>query len=400
MSKIVIAGTYDSKAGPLTALREALREHGEEPVMIDVSVYPKKNDWDFPAIEVAGRVGVESADLADRGRAEATSVMSDGASIVLSELVAKGQVGALVCMGGTGASSTFTRLAPLLPLGIPKILMSTAVANDTRPLVGSNDVVLIYPITDVEGDNAILRQMIIRAAKTAVALKSNVPLAVSRSSERAIALSMYGVTTPCVSRVSNLFAEAQFSPYVFHANGTGGRTIETFARQGLVEGVADITISELTDELFGGMFGAGEDRLTSAARAGLPQVLAPGAIDMICYGRRPTVPETLGNREILAHNDLVTLVRTTADECHELGQVAAKRIGDPVAPTAILIPLGGVSMLDKPDAPFWDPDAVRAFRDGVLEQKSSALEVIESEDNINDPPFGDLLFNTLREAMN
>ncbi|MCR9136569.1 MAG: Tm-1-like ATP-binding domain-containing protein [Alphaproteobacteria bacterium] len=399
MSKIVIAGTFDSKAGPLNALRKAIRDLGEEPVMIDISVYPKDNDWDFPASAVADRIDVDIRTLADRGRAEATSIMADAASVILSELGAEGQVGALVCMGGTGASSSFTRLAPLLPLGIPKILMSTAVATDTRPLVGSNDVVLIYPITDVEGDNAILRQMILRAAKTAVALKSNVPLAVSNSSERAVALSMYGVTTPCVSRVSDLFAQASFEPYVFHANGTGGRTLETFAQQGLVEGVADITISELTDELFGGMFGAGSDRLTNVAKAGLPQVLAPGAIDMICYGRRRTVPETLDNREILAHNDLVTLVRTTADECHELGQVAAKRIGNPSASTAIVVPLGGVSMLDKPDAPFWDPDAVRAFRDGVLEAKAASVEVIESDDNINDPAFADLLFNTLRDAM-
>lgn len=399
MSKIVIAGTYDSKAGPLNALRAAIRDLGEEPVMIDISVYPKDNDWEYPASVVAQRSNVDLATLADRGRAEAISIMADAAAVILSDLADKGQVGALVCMGGTGASSSFTRLAPRLALGIPKILMSTAVATDTRPLVGSNDVILIYPITDVEGDNAILRQMILRAAKTAVSLKSNVPLAVSQSSERAVALSMYGVTTPCVSRVSDLFAQAEFEPYVFHANGTGGRTLETFAQQGLVEGVADITISELTDELFGGMFGAGSDRLTNVAKAGLPQVLAPGAIDMICYGRRPTVPETLDNREILAHNDLVTLVRTTADECHELGQVVARRIGTPAASTAIVVPLGGVSMLDKPDAPFWDPDAVRAFRDGVLEVKAASVEVIESDDNINDPAFADLVFNTLRDAM-
>ena len=399
MSRIVVAGSFDSKSEPLNLLVAKLRFLGEDPLVIDVSVYPEQHRCDFSSWDVAARGGMRAEDVASLGRSEAVGVMSAGAAEILTELVAKGLAGALVCMGGSNAATVFSHLAPVLPLGIPKILLATVVAGDTRPFMGATDAVLIYPIVDVEGSNAILSSMIERTAKTAVALKSDAPLGRDRDGRTSVAMTMFGVTTPCVSDVRAKLAELDVEAFVFHAIGTGGRTVELFARQGLVDGVVDATITELADELYGGIFPAGDDRLTNAARCGLPQVIAPGAIDMINFGARETVPSRFDGRTIVAHNDLVTLVRTTPQECYEIGRTTALRLGAPTAPTAIVIPLGGVSMLDSPGQAFYDPSAVLAFRDGVTSEAGPTIEVIETNHNINDPEFSELLFTKMRSFL-
>ena len=394
MPSIVVAGSYDTKAVPLQCLADELCELGEQPITIDTSVFPGDFGCTFSSKDVALRAGARIESLSELGRAEAVSTMARGAGEILCELQAAGSVGALVCMGGSNASSVFSQIAHILPLGIPKILMATSVAGDTRPIMGANDVVLLYPITDVEGENAILRRMIQRLAKTAAALKTSESLSSVARKARSAALTMYGVTTPCVNQVSELLSTLGIQPYVFHANGTGGRTVELFARQGLVDVVVDITIAELANELHGGGFPAGSDRLTNASRCGIPQVVAPGAIDMLAFGHKSTVPDRFRDRQILAHNELITLVRTTADECRAVGETLAKRLGEPAAPTTVVVPLGGVSMLDAPGEAFWNPEAVAAFRDGVNAFKSGSVEVVESKSNINDPEFASLLAST------
>ncbi|MCY4460707.1 MAG: Tm-1-like ATP-binding domain-containing protein [Albidovulum sp.] len=394
MSRIVIAGTYDTKATSLARLSEELGRLGEKPITIDTSVFPGDYGCTFSSKEVALRAGERINGLSDRGRAEAVAVMARGAGLILGELLASGRVGALVCMGGSNASTVFSRIAPVLPLGIPKILMATAVAGDTRPIIGANDAVMLYPITDVEGSNSILQRMIERLARTASALKTSETLSEAKRTGRTAALTMYGVTTPCVNQVGDLLSKRGFEPFVFHANGTGGRTVELFARQGVVDLVVDVTIAELANELHGGGFPAGSDRLTNASRCGIPQVVAPGAIDMLAFGPRNTVPDRFKDRQILSHNELVTLVRTTVEECRAVGETLAERLGEPLAPTAVAVPMGGVSMLDKPGEAFWDPEAVKAFRDGVEAKRSESVQVVESESNINDPEFAELLDST------
>ena len=399
MSRIVVAGSFDSKAVPLGLLIEKLRAAGEAPIVIDTSVYAGDHGCEFSADDVAARAGANAADVASLGRAEAVGTMARGAAAILADLAARGEAGGLVCMGGSNAGTVFSRLAPVLPMGIPKILLATIAAGDTRPYIGVCDAVLLYPVVDVDGDNAILRRMIDRAARTAIALKTDQTLASERHGGKAVALSMYGVTTPCVQRISDALGAAGIERYVFHANGTGGRTVELFARDRLVDGVAEVTISELADELFGGALPAGPDRLTNAARAGVPQVIAPGAIDMINFGPRETVPARFSDRQLLAHNDLVTLVRTTPEECFDIGRLTAERLGEPKAPAAVAIPLGGVSMLDRPGQPFWDPKAVRAFEEGLCADLDPSVEVIRRKENINDPAFADLLFGKLHEFV-
>ena len=284
MSRVVIAGAFDTKAEPLEFLASTLRALGAVPVMIDTGVFGGDHGCDHPAEEVAEAAGYSLADLPPMGRAGGVSVMTRGASRILTRLLEEGEVGALVCMGGSNAAAVFTRLAPLLPIGIPKILMATSVAGETRALVGGSDVTMLYPILDIEGDNSILRGMINRLAQVAVALLRSGRLQQGSGPENSVGLTMYGVTNTCVTHCRNLLVAQGKEPLVFHANETGGRSFESFITQGLVSSAIAVTISEMTDELFGGLWPAGSDRLTAASQSGVPQAIAPGAVDMICLG--------------------------------------------------------------------------------------------------------------------
>ncbi len=387
MARIVVAGAFDTKAEPLRRLADALTVLGEPPITIDTGVFGGDYGCDHPATAVAEASGHVLEELPPLGRAAAVTAMASGAAEILGGLVAGGEVGALVCMGGSNAATVFTKLAPVLPIGIPKILMATVVAGETRPLVDASDVILLYPIVDIEGDNSLLRGMITRLAQVAVGALRSGPLQRPDDAERSVALSMYGVTTPCVARCRTLLAAEGFESFVFHGNGTGGRSLESFVAQALVSLVIDITISELADDLFGGLWSAGPERLRTASRRGVPQVIAPGAIDMINFGPRSTVPERFQNRILHQHNELTTLVRTTPEENRILGACVAERLGQPTAPPTVMVPLRGFSALDIEGGPFFDPEAVTAFSEGLRSQLSVGVAVIECDLHINDPDF-------------
>ena len=395
MSRIVIVGTHDSKSEPLGLLVRLLKARGELPLVIDTSVYPNEAEVDYPAALVAQREGHDHGDVAALGRAEAVNLMSAGAAGILADLVGRGDVGAVVCMGGSNAATLFTKLVAAVPLGIPKIIMGTTLAGDVRPIVGASDVVMIYSVVDVEGSNFILDSMIERLADTAVALKSNSPFVQQDGARKTVAMSMYGVTTPCVQAVAKHVKQAGMEPMVFHANGTGGDTIEKFAAQKLVDGVVDATIAELCNEVLGGGFAAGDTRFAGAAQNGIPQVIAPGALDMIAFGARNTVPPHFEDHNIIAHNALVTLVRTTPDECFQIGELLGTRLEQPTAPTTVCMPMGGTSMLDASGEAFEDPEAVRAFASGFRQTADPAIRIVEADTNINDPDFAALLFAEL-----
>lgn len=395
MSRIVVAGAFDTKAEPLGLLVETLTELGSPPITIDTGVFGGDHGCHHPAGAVAEAAGYALGQLPSLGRAEALSAMARGASVVLGELVGDGQVGALVCLGGSNASVLFTHLAPVVPLGVPKVLMATSVAGETRPLVDGRDVTMIYPIVDIEGDNSILRAMIGRLARVTVALLGSGPLRDPAGADRSVGMTMYGLTNPCVTNCRSLLSTAGVESVVFHANGTGGRSFESFISQRLVTSVIDITISEIADELFGGLWPAGPGRLRTAARVGVPQVVAPGAIDMICLGPLATLPEEFRNRTFQVHNELVTLVRTTPEENHRMGRTVAERLGTPAAKTAVLVPTKGVSGLDVEGGPFHDPEAVEAFVDGVQTRLSPSVSVVKVDHHINDREFAEALVEAL-----
>ena len=393
MGRVVIAGAFDTKSEPLDLLARMLKSLGASPITIDTGVFGGDLGCDFPAETVAEAAGYSLEALPPLGRARAVSIMTEGASRILDRLARKGDVGVLVCMGGSNAAAAFSRLVPVLPIGIPKVLMATSVAGQTRPLVGGNDVTMLYPVVDIEGDNSILRGMVARLARVAVALLEAGPLQQGRDPENSVALTMYGVTNTCVTRCRSLLASRGRESLVFHANGTGGRSFESFISQGLVSSVIDVTISEIADELFGGLWPAGSDRLTAASRSDVPQVVAPGAIDMICLGPLASLPAAFRGRTVQAHNDLVTLVRTTPEENYRLGRTVAERLGSPAAPAAVLVPMKGVSELDIEGGPFHDPDSVDAFAEGVEKglPPDSPVTLARLDHHINSPGFAEAL---------
>ncbi|MCY4371513.1 MAG: Tm-1-like ATP-binding domain-containing protein [bacterium] len=397
MGRIVITGTFDTKAEPLRLLARMLESLGSPPITIDTGVFGGDHGCDYPAESVAEAAGHSLEELPPLGRSGAVSLMTRGASRILDRLEQQGEVGALVCMGGSNAAAVFARLVPVLPIGIPKILMATSVAGETRTLVGGSDVTMLYPILDIEGDNSILRNMMARLARVAVALLESGPLQQRRNPENSVGLTMYGVTNTCVSHCRRLLSSYGRESLVFHANGTGGRSFESFIRQGLVASAIDVTISEVTDELFGGLWPAGPDRLTAASNAGVPQVVAPGAIDMICLGPPASLPDEFRARTYQAHNDLVTLIRTTPEENYTLGQTVAERIGTPRAVASVLVPMHGVSELDIAGGPFHDPEAVEAFVDGVQSRLAieSPLSLTRLDYHINDLEFAEAMVATV-----
>jgi uncharacterized protein (UPF0261 family) len=398
LTKIVVVGTYDTKSKPLQTLERALVGAGETPVTIDTGVFRSDAKVTYPASAVAEAGGADHQSLGAKGRAKAVRVMAQGAATILNDLVSKGEVGALVLMGGSNASTVFTHLVTEVPLGIPKLLMATSVSGDVRALVDAADTILFYPVVDVDGDNSILRAMIKRLADTAIVVKSNGPMMLE-DRERRVALSMYGVTTPCVQLVERHLRILGVEPLVFHANGAGGTTIERFAKQWLIDAVADLTLAELGNEVVGGAYPAGPDRMTSARRTGLPQVIAPGAIDMIAFGPGHTLPSKFKNHLVHAHNDLVTLVRTTPEECHAIGKCLAERLGNPEAETVVCVPMGGTSMMDKPGEVFHDPEAVQAFHAGFVSAASPSIQIETTPKNINDPDFAARIFGHLARFL-
>lgn len=397
MPQIVVVGTYDSKAEPLQTLSRALTGLGADVVTIDVGVFPSGVATTVSAERVAEAAGHTHADVGDLDRANAIKVMAEGARARLAELVTGGDVSALVMMGGSNAAAIFADLVTAIPTGMPKVFMGTYVAGDTRTMINARDVVLLYPIVDVDGSNAILDAMIERLARTAFALASSAPIANADANARGrIAVSMYGVTTPCVQALRERINAGGDEALVFHANGTGGRSIEAFAAEGLVDAVADVTLAELCNEVLGGGFPAGPDRMTRAAQAGVPQIIVPGAADMIAFGPPETVPERFSGHRQHAHNALVTLVRTTPEDCRRIGEELARRLGKPKAPTTLCVPMGGLSMLDRQGGVFHDPDAVHAFVEGFKDNASDAVGIVTTEDNVNDPPFAERLYQELQ----
>lgn len=391
MSRIVVAGAFDSKTEPFRLLAERLRARGEEPITIDVGAFSgDEHGCDYPAPAVAEAAGRALAEVREAGRAAAVSAMAEGAARIFGRLVREGRAGALACMGGSGAAAVFTRLAPLAPVGVPKILMATTVAGDARPLAAAGDVILLHPIVDIEGGNYLLSAMIDRLAAVAIAALRSGGIG-ARSGQRTAGMTMYGVTNRCVAHCRRLAEERGWESLVFHANGTGGRSLETFIAGGLVGAALDVTTSELADELCGGWWPAGPDRLTAASRRGIPQAVAPGAVDMINFGPMRTVPARLRERTLHQHNEMVTLVRTTPEENYRVGAETARRLGDATAPTTILVPTGGFSDLDVAGGPFRDPEATAAYAEGARAEKSPSVSLREADCHINDPDFAQAL---------
>jgi uncharacterized protein (UPF0261 family) len=401
MPTVVLVGTLDTKGIEYGFMRDRLREAGVEVLLVDAGVMGEPLvEPDVSREEVAGAAGVDHAELAraaDRGAA--VDAMGRGAAAVLTRLHGEGRLDGAAAVGGSGNSSIAAQAMRDLPVGVPKLIVSTVASGDTRPYVGAVDVTMMYSVVDISGINQISAQILTNAAGAIAGMaKATVP---ERSGERPlIGATMFGVTTPCVTRARERLEELGYEVLVFHATGTGGQSFEALATGGYLVGALDVTTTELADDLVGGVLSAGPDRLEAVGRSGIPQVVSLGALDMVNFGPRDTVPSQFEGRNLYVHNPTITLMRTTVEENAELGRRIARKLNAADSPTVLFVPLKGVSAIDVDGQPFRDAEADEALfgalREGI---DASKVEVHEVDADVNDPAFADAMADRLHELV-
>jgi uncharacterized protein (UPF0261 family) len=394
MPTVLLIGTLDTKGDELAFVRERLRDAGVDVLVADAGTVgpPHGLEPDVTREELAAEVGADPASLTDRGAAVGT--MADAAAALARRLHAEGRVDGVLGAGGSGNTAIATAAMRALPVGVPKLMVSTMAAGDTRDYIGGSDVALMASVTDVAGLNSISARILANAAAAMAGMVTGAPVELG-AQRPLIGATMFGVTTPCVTRARGQLEARGYEVLVFHATGTGGKAMEALVDAGFLAGVLDATTTELCDDLVGGVLSAGPERLEAAGRAGLPQVVSLGALDMVNFGARDTVPPQFEQRNLYVHNPSVTLMRTTKDECAELGRRIARKLSDASGPVALFIPLGGVSLIDAPGQPFHDADADAALFAALREGAGLNVELVELDCNINDDAFADAMAEKL-----
>jgi uncharacterized protein (UPF0261 family) len=396
---VVLLGTLDTKGVEYAFLRDRVREHDVEVLVVDSGIYdPVGLEPDITRDEVARAGGADVGALAQAGdRGAAVSTMATGAEEVVTRLHDEGRLDGILALGGSGGSSIATQAMRALPIGVPKLMVSTVASGDTRPYVGAVDVTMMYSVVDISGVNRVSAQIMANAAGAIAGMaKATVP---PLESKPLVAATMFGVTTPCVTRARERLEELGYEVLVFHATGAGGQSLEALVRDGFLAGVLDATTTELADELVGGVLSAGPDRLEAAGAAGVPQVVSLGALDMVNFGPRESVPPQFEGRNLYVHNPTVTLMRTTADECAELGRQIGRKLSAAKGPTALFVPLKGVSMIDVAGQPFHDEAADEALFAALRVSLDSSVETHEVDTDINDPEFADAMADRLHAMI-
>ncbi|MEO7913198.1 MAG: Tm-1-like ATP-binding domain-containing protein [Roseiflexaceae bacterium] len=398
-TRIAIIGALDTKGVEFAFLRDQIQRQGVETLVVNIGVIGEPGFApDIGATEVARAAGVELAQLReehDRGQAMAT--MARGAAEIARRLHAEGRIDGVIGMGGSGGASVITAAMRALPVAVPKLLVFTLAAGDMKPYIGSRNITIMPSIVDVAGLNRVSRQIFSHAAGAIVGMAR---VAVPDAEDRPIlAASMFGNTTTCVDRARAALELAGYEVLVFHATGIGGQTMEALIKDGFVNGVLDVTTTEWADEIAGGMLSAGPTRLDAAAQAGIPQVVAPGCLDMANFGPRASMPAQYQDRQLYEWNPTVTLMRTTADENARIGRIFAEKLNVARGPAKVLIPLRGFSMLDSPGERFWNPAADAAFVAALRADLRPEIAVEEIDANINDPQFADRAAALLLEML-
>lgn len=399
MKTIAIIGTFDTKGTEFEFIKKLVREQGLDTLCIHAGAFEPLFAPDVSNAEVAASVGVSMEEISSkRDRAFATDVMSRGAEKLIPELYAQGRFDGIISVGGSGGTSMATPAMRALPIGVPKVMVSTMASGNVSQYVGTSDVVMFPSVVDAEGLNAISMEIFSNAVNAVVGMvKNKKPLA--HENKPIIAATMFGVTTPCIKTAKAYLEEQGYEVLVFHATGTGGRTMETLINAGFIKGVLDITTTEWCDELFGGVLNAGSHRLEAAGACGVPQVVSVGALDMVNFGPLDTVPEQYRGRNLYKHNPTVTLMRTTKEENIRLGEVIAEKLNAAKSPTALMLPLRGVSAIDGEGQPFSDPEADKALFDTLRANIGSNVELIELDSNVNDDAFALAAAKKLLELM-
>jgi uncharacterized protein (UPF0261 family) len=387
MSNIAVLGALDTKGAELAFLRDQIAMRGHRPLVVDVGVMGQPAFVpDITRTEVAAAGGCDLAALAadgDRGRA--VTAMADAAREIIARLFSQGRIDAVIAMGGGAGTTIGTAAMRALPLGIPKVMVSTLASGDVRGFVGVKDIVMIPAIVDISGLNRISRGVFTRAAAAVCGMaEARVPDA---DDAPLITASMFGNTTKCVEAARAIVEAEGFEVLVFHAVGAGGQTMESLIEAGHIAGVLDVTTTEWADELAGGVMSAGPTRLEAAARTGTPAVIAPGCLDIINFWEPHTLPEKFRGRRIYQHNPKQTLIRTDPEENAELGRIIASKLNLSTGPAAVYFPLQGISVISAPGGPYWWPEADAALLESLQQHLRKDIPVHVMDMNINDPRF-------------
>ena len=400
---VVLAGALDTKAAEFAWVKSLIEAQGLGTLVIDVGVLGEPGFApDVSRATVASAAGGDLESLRQgRRRGEALDVMGRGLAIIARRLYDEGALDGILGMGGSGGTTVAAAGMRALPLGLPKLMVSTVASGDVRAFVGHADIVMMPSIVDVAGVNRISAKIYANAAAAIAGMVrgETPPIAEERP---LIAASMFGNTTPCVDHARSLIEKHDFEVLVFHATGIGGQTMESLIREGYIAGCLDITTTELADEVCGGGASAGPERCLAASRAGIPAVLVPGCVDMANFGALESVPETYRERNLYQWAPTATLLRTNIEENQRIGEMIAAAANAASAPVTIILPLKGVSMLDSEGGAFWDPAADAACFDAIKRGLRQDIPVIELAYNINDPSFAEaaagVLLNMMRQS--
>jgi uncharacterized protein (UPF0261 family) len=397
---VVLVGALDTKGKEFAYVKELIEKEGLNTLVVDFGVMGKPDfSSDVSREEVARQGGGYLTELASgQHKDEAMKVMAAGLKAVVSQLYADGKLDGILGMGGSGGTSIATTAMRALPVGVPKVMVSTVGGGDVSAYTGTKDITFIPSIVDVAGINSISRVIYANGAG-AIAGMVKMEKPKTEAEKPLIAASMFGNTTKCVDRARGILEAAGYEVLVFHATGTGGKTMESLISDGYIVGSLDITTTELADEVCGGVFSAGPERCLAASHKGIPAILVPGCVDMANFWGIETVPEKYRGRNLYQWNPNVTLLRTNVAENQKMGEMLAAAANAASGPVAVILPLKGVSMLDSQGDKFWDPEADAACYNAIRQNLHPGIELIESDHNINDPEFADLCANTLLKFL-
>ena len=387
MKTIAIAGTFDTKGRELKFIKELVEEQGLATLCIHTGVFEPLVAPDVTNADIAAAVGADiNAIIEKKDRATATDVLSRGMEALIPKLYAEGKFDGIISIGGSGGTSLATPAMRALPIGVPKVMVSTMASGDVSPYVGTSDIIMIPSVVDVEGLNDISRKIFSNAVNALVGMVQN-QKEIKGDGKPLLAATMFGVTTPCIKTAKEYLEAQGYDVLVFHATGTGGQCMESLIDGGFIKGVLDITTTEWCDEVVGGVLSAGPNRLAAAGKAGIPQVVSVGALDMVNFGPWDTVPAQFKERNLYKHNPTVTLMRTTGEELAVIGGKIAEKLNAAKGKTVMMLPLKGVSAIDVEGAPFYDAEADKVLFDTLREQLADNVELIEMDYAVNDDEF-------------
>ena len=398
---IIMVGCFDTKGEDFGYLYTCLIQHGVNVVTINTGVMGSTDLFPvhFEAEEVAKRGGITLFGLrAQKDRGRAIEVMGIGAASIIEDLFSQNKVNAVIGMGGGGGTFIALKAMQVLPFGYPKLCISTLATKDLSAHIGSKDITLMPSIVDVAGLNSVSK-VVIRQAAAAITGMMKTSVSNNDKREKSIAISVFGNTSLCVDKCSELLKSKRFEVLAFHSVGVGGKTMEGLTLDGYFDAILDITTTELADELCGGICSAGPDRLTAASKIGIPQVVVPGCLDMVNFGPMDTVPKIYKDRQLFSWAPDVTLMRTNEEENRILGKIMAEKLNKSLAPVTVLFPMGGISKIGRVGEVFHNPEIDRELFNSIKSNTNKNIKIIEVQSNINTEEFAVQAVKSLLEIM-